>query len=163
MKKILLFSFLLTIMSFSFTLTPNVEVGGGVTKSFDNALANTEVSLDVKTNKKMLNEKIGIMVGGGVSQNFYLNEIEYVLGQTSPYFLGEANFKVKNNIEIYTQIRVGLGTGYVVNTKNKPYVIEFADLGGGIKYKQMRVGCNLGVKGGILSKNALLTLCLKLG
>ena len=44
-----------------------------------------------------------------------------------------------------------------------PYVIEFLDLGGGIKYKQMRAGCNLGVKGDILSKNALLTLGIKLG
>lgn len=161
-KKILLITSILTAVSFSknLTLTPNFEVGARIaSKINEKGLVNEKelvpcigLSLDLKSkvNKNKIFDKMDIELGAGLAQNVEVHEKRIPYGQTFAYGLTEFNYEVKPNINVYSQVRLGLGTEY---SSSKVSLAIIGDLGLGLEYRNFRVGTTIGARGPIGMNN----------
>ena len=156
-KKILLITSILTAVSFSknLTLTPNVEVGTRIASKinqqglvYKKLLPCVGISLDLKSkvNKNKIFDKMDIELGAGLAQNVEVHENKIPYGQTLAYGLAEFNYEVKPNINVYSQVRLGLGTEY---STSKVSLAIIGDLGLGLEYRNFRVGATIGARGPI--------------
>lgn len=154
-KKILLITSILTAVSFSknLTLTPNVEVGTRIASKinqqglvYKKLLPSVGISLDLKSkvNKNKIFDKMDIELGAGLAQNVEVHENKIPYGQTFAYGLTEFNYEVKPNINVYSQVRLGLGTEY---STSKVSLAIIGDLGLGLEYRNFRVGATIGARG----------------
>lgn len=160
-KKILLITSILTAVSFSknLTLTPNVEVGTRIASKinqqglvYKKLLPCIGISLDLKSkvNKNKIFDKMDIELGAGLAQNVEVDEKRMPDGQTLAYGLTEFNYEVKPNINVYSQVRLGLGTEY---SSSKVSLAIIGDLGLGLEYRNFRVGTTIGARGPISINN----------
>lgn len=162
-KKILLITSILTAVSFSknLTLTPNFEVGARIASKINpQGNANEKelvpcigLSLDLKSkvNKNKIFDKMDIELGAGLAQNVEVHEKRIPYGQTFAYGLTEFNYEVKPNINVYSQVRLGLGTEY---SSSKVNLAIMGDLGLGLEYRNFRVGTTIGARGPISINNS---------